>query len=222
MDSHEVCVVIVASYCFFNVRNHVMVYIFCPIVCTVELCNYGIIECVHCSINSMSMIARYVVSAFTASNLYLYLVVIITKSRFFFLHQIFEVHQPSSILLQDWNYKLCCCQFTPSGYICTTVFHHEYPWSASDVQTIRIWNWQSRACVSVLTGHNHYVMCAQFHPSEDLIVSASLDQTVRVWDISGMFKYSLIVAYESLYTLIYCSSTVRFEKKECGPWTRRT
>jgi len=29
------------------------------------------------------------------------------------------------------------------------------------------------------------VMCAQFHPSEDLVVSASLDQTVRVWDISG-------------------------------------
>lgn len=29
------------------------------------------------------------------------------------------------------------------------------------------------------------MMCAQFHPSEDLVVSASLDQTVRVWDISG-------------------------------------
>ena len=40
-------------------------------------------------------------------------------------------------------------------------------------------------CCSVLTGHSHYVMCAQFHPSEDLIVSASLDQSVRVWDISG-------------------------------------
>ena len=26
---------------------------------------------------------------------------------------------------------------------------------------------------------NHYVMCAQFHPTEDLVVSASLDQTVR-------------------------------------------
>ena len=109
----------------------------------------------------------------------------------------------------------------------------EYPWiiSASDDQTIRIWNWQSRTCIwyllfwpwpssdilwwlsvgpcyscfffhhhfsfypimeliiifsySVLTGHNHYVMCAQFHPAEDLVVSASLDQTVRVWDISG-------------------------------------
>jgi coatomer subunit alpha len=31
-------------------------------------------------------------------------------------------------------------------------------------------------------------MCAQFHPKEDLLVSASLDQTVRVWDISGLRK----------------------------------
>jgi coatomer protein complex subunit alpha (xenin) len=28
-------------------------------------------------------------------------------------------------------------------------------------------------------------MCAQFHPKTDLIVSASMDQTVRVWDITG-------------------------------------
>lgn len=39
-----------------------------------------------------------------------------------------------------------------------------------------------------MTGHNHYVMCAQFHPTEDLVVSASLDQSVRVWDISGLRK----------------------------------
>lgn len=31
-------------------------------------------------------------------------------------------------------------------------------------------------------------MCAQFHPKEDLVVSASLDQTVRVWDIGGLRK----------------------------------
>ena len=43
----------------------------------------------------------------------------------------------------------------------------------------------------MLTGHNHYVMCAQFHPSEDMVVSASLDQTVRVWDISGLRKKSV-------------------------------
>lgn len=39
-----------------------------------------------------------------------------------------------------------------------------------------------------LTGHNHYVMCASFHPKDDMIVSASLDQTVRVWDTTGLRK----------------------------------
>ncbi|KAG6416179.1 hypothetical protein SASPL_123603 [Salvia splendens] len=66
--------------------------------------------------------------------------------------------------------------------------NHEYPWivSASDDQTIRIWNWQSRSCISVSAGHNHYVTCASFHPKQDLLVSASLDQTVRVWDIGAL------------------------------------
>lgn len=31
-------------------------------------------------------------------------------------------------------------------------------------------------------------MSALFHPKEDLVVSASMDQTVRVWDISGLRK----------------------------------
>nr|GEV56018.1 coatomer subunit alpha-1-like [Tanacetum cinerariifolium] len=36
------------------------------------------------------------------------------------------------------------------------------------------------------------VMCATFHPTDDLVVSASLDQTVRVWDIGGaVVKYVL-------------------------------
>ena len=47
--------------------------------------------------------------------------------------------------------------------------------------------------MAVLTGHNHYVMSAQFHHKDDLVVSASLDQTIRVWDISGnMLKLSAI------------------------------
>eukprot|EP00697_Spironema_sp_BW2_P012405 gnl/Spiro4/28647_TR14179_c0_g1_i1.p1 gnl/Spiro4/28647_TR14179_c0_g1~~gnl/Spiro4/28647_TR14179_c0_g1_i1.p1 ORF type:complete len:1227 (+),score=309.13 gnl/Spiro4/28647_TR14179_c0_g1_i1:421-3681(+) len=50
---------------------------------------------------------------------------------------------------------------------------------------------QSRACLMVLSGHNHYVMSAVFHPKDDLVLSASLDQTIRVWDISGLRKKSL-------------------------------
>ncbi|KAG1902148.1 coatomer WD associated region-domain-containing protein [Suillus fuscotomentosus] len=85
------------------------------------------------------------------------------------------------------------CLFTLHGhldYVRTVQFHHEMPWilSASDDQTIRIWNSTSRHCVAILTGHSHYVMSAQFHPKDDLIVSTSMDQTVRVWDISGLRK----------------------------------
>jgi len=29
-------------------------------------------------------------------------------------------------------------------------------------------------------------MCAQFHPTKDLIVSCSLDQTLRLWDYSNL------------------------------------
>lgn len=86
-------------------------------------------------------------------------------------------------------------------FIRTVEFHHEYPWilSASDDQTIRIWNWQSRQIVTILTGHSHYVMSAKFHPKDDLIVSASLDSTVRVWDISGM--KIIVVIISILYLL---------------------
>ncbi|KAE8221247.1 hypothetical protein CF326_g8598 [Tilletia indica] len=75
-------------------------------------------------------------------------------------------------------------------YFRTVCFHHEHPrvLSASDGQTIRICNWQSRTCIAVLTGHNHCIMCARFHPKENLVVSASIDQAVHVWDISGLDK----------------------------------
>ena len=33
-------------------------------------------------------------------------------------------------------------------------------------------------------------MCARFHPTEEIVVSASLDQTIRIWDISALLKKS--------------------------------
>ena len=51
-------------------------------------------------------------------------------------------------------------------------------------------NYKTKKKKSKKKGHNHYVMCAQWHPTEDLILSASLDQTTRVWDISGLTKRS--------------------------------
>lgn len=53
---------------------------------------------------------------------------------------------------------------------------------------MRIWNYQSRNCINILTGHTHYVMCAQFHDEKNLIVSCSLDATIRLWDFSVLKK----------------------------------
>ena len=44
--------------------------------------------------------------------------------------------------------------------------------------------------MSVLTGHNHYVMSASFHPVRDMVVSASLDQTLRLWDLTNLKPHS--------------------------------
>ncbi|KAI8854997.1 coatomer WD associated region-domain-containing protein [Chytridium lagenaria] len=76
--------------------------------------------------------------------------------------------------IKVWNWKQRRCLFTLNGhldYIRTVFFHHEHPWiiSCSDDQ-------------------NYQNLELAFHPKEDLVVSASLDQTVRVWDISGLRK----------------------------------
>lgn len=82
--------------------------------------------------------------------------------------------------------------FTLEGHldrIRTVQFHQKYLWivSASDDRTVRIWNWESRACYSVLSGHTHSVMSASFHPqNNNLLLSASLDKTIRVWDICAI------------------------------------
>ena len=55
---------------------------------------------------------------------------------------------------QVWDYQKRRCIFTLLGhldYIRTVQYHPVLPWivSASDDQTIRVWNWQSRTCTSV-------------------------------------------------------------------------
>ena len=44
-------------------------------------------------------------------------------------------------------------------------------------------------------------MCAAFHHKDDLVVSASLDQTVRVWDISGLRKKTVAPGGEDVLRL---------------------
>jgi WD40 repeat protein len=132
----------------------------------------------------------------------------------------FHLHEPLIVTGGDdykikvWDYKLRRCLFTLLGhldYIRTVQFHPnatQFPWilSASDDQTLRLWDFQKRSCLSVLTGHNHYVMCASFHPSEDLIVSASLDQVSLFYcTLSEQARSSLVcvLTQPRIFSLVF-------------------
>lgn len=63
----------------------------------------------------------------------------------------------------------------------TTNYHTvSYLTSHSDY-TARIWNMESGECLMQYTGHSGSVNSIQFHPSKDLVVTASGDQNVHIW-----------------------------------------
>ena len=55
--------------------------------------------------------------------------------------------------------------------------------SASDDNTVRIWDSNTGECLKVLEGHTNWVRSAAYSPDGRSIVSASDDNTVRIWNI---------------------------------------
>eukprot|EP00916_Digyalum_oweni_P020369 GHVL01033921.1.p1 GENE.GHVL01033921.1~~GHVL01033921.1.p1 ORF type:complete len:1097 (+),score=164.13 GHVL01033921.1:518-3808(+) len=47
---------------------------------------------------------------------------------------------------------------------------------------------------------NRVYMCAQFHPRDDKVVSASLDQTVRIWDLTGLRSKTVSIGGSNVST----------------------
>ncbi|CAJ0755331.1 24382_t:CDS:10 [Entrophospora sp. SA101] len=100
--------------------------------------------------------------------------------------------------IQLWDYRMGTLleRFDEhDGPVRGIAFHPTQPLfvSGGDDYKIKVWNYKSRKCLFTLNGHLDYVRTVFFHHEypwilKDLIVSASLDQTVRVWDISGLRK----------------------------------
>ena len=56
--------------------------------------------------------------------------------------------------------------------------------SASDDNTLRIWDLATGTCVSTLTGHTNWVTIVIQLRDDDRLVSGSGDNTLRIWDLS--------------------------------------
>jgi coatomer subunit beta' len=67
-----------------------------------------------------------------------------------------------------------CVDYYPGG-------DKPYLLSGADDRTIKIWDYQTKACLQTLEGHSHNVTSVCFHPRLPLIISASEDGTVRLW-----------------------------------------
>ncbi|RKP28671.1 hypothetical protein METBISCDRAFT_28911, partial [Metschnikowia bicuspidata] len=77
--------------------------------------------------------------------------------------------------------------------------------TASDDKTIKVWDYQTKACVAVLEGHLANVSFAIFHPELPLIISGSEDGTVCFWD-SSTFKLVKTANYG--LDRVWCVSTL--------------
>jgi WD40 repeat protein len=49
---------------------------------------------------------------------------------------------------------------------------------------IKIWDYQTKACIATLEGHTNNVSAVAFHPQLPVIISGSEDGTARIWHAS--------------------------------------
>lgn len=99
-----------------------------------------------------------------------------------------------------WSLGNAHCNYTLDGGhekgVNAVAFYHggDRPFlaSASDDQTVRIWDYQSKASVRTLTGHTQNVSSLCFHPRLPYLLSAGEDGAVRVWGTST-FRCELVI-----------------------------
>lgn len=70
-----------------------------------------------------------------------------------------------------------CLEYSPSG-------DKPYIISGSDDKTVRVWDYQTKQCVQVLSGHTANVSTVMMHPQLPIIMTGSEDGTARVWHSS--------------------------------------
>ena len=71
-----------------------------------------------------------------------------------------------------------------AGVNCVDYYHagdKPYIISGSDDFSVKVWDYQTKACVHTLSHHTNNVSSVVFHPNLPIILSGSEDGTVRIW-----------------------------------------
>jgi len=84
----------------------------------------------------------------------------------------------------------------------------QYLATCSDDFTIRIWDIEKEVCINVLTGHEDFVFCLDKHPFQNILISGSYDEKVKVWDSrSNNYCIHSIPAHSSPVTSVCFDNT---------------
>jgi coatomer subunit beta' len=59
-----------------------------------------------------------------------------------------------------------------------------YLLSGADDQLVKVWDYQTKTCISTLEGHANNVSAVSFHPSLPIILSGSEDGSLRIWHVN--------------------------------------
>lgn len=81
-----------------------------------------------------------------------------------------------------------CLSYHPGG-------DKPYIVSGCDGGSVKVWDYQTKACVQTMDGHVKDVYTVEFHPSMPLILSGASDGTVRMWH-SSTFKMVTILNFD--------------------------
>jgi coatomer subunit beta' len=83
--------------------------------------------------------------------------------------------------------------------------------AASDDQTAQIWDLQSRSNLATLTGHEHNVTRAEFHPTRPIIITTSEDCCTHIWSTITFKRETTINAgFDRGWALAISSATPVF------------
>jgi WD40 repeat protein len=74
--------------------------------------------------------------------------------------------------------------------------------SASDDQTLKVWDLHSGQELRTLHGHSHWVSAVAITPDGQQVVSASVDQTLKVW---GLQSGQLLATFSAEAPILACA-----------------